>query len=66
VTDRLTGSEAVFGFAAWLTTRDEAVTFSAQHDAAPAAELVHEFCKANVLTDPREGWSDQVIRPVKP
>ena len=53
----LSASEALFGFMAWLTTREEPVTFSSQHDASKAAELVGLFCKANGLEDPREGWT---------
>lgn len=33
-------SEALFGFAGWLTSRDEVVTLSSRHDAAIAAQLV--------------------------
>ena len=40
VTDRADGA---LDFAAWLTTRDEAVTLSATHDAARIAELVKEW-----------------------
>ncbi len=36
--------EALFGFAAWLTTRDEPVTFSSRHDAGEAVRLIREFC----------------------
>jgi len=52
----LSASEALFGFAAWLTTREDAVTFTANHDAAIAAELVSEFCSLHALADPRDGW----------
>ncbi len=55
-TDKLTASEAVYGFAGWLTTRAEKTVMSASDDAAPIAELVDEFCKKHSLTDPREGW----------
>ena len=47
-------SEAVFGFAAWLTTRRKPVLLGAEHDAAPAAELADQWCKANHLPEPRE------------
>ncbi len=61
----LSGSEALFGFAAWLTCRDEAVTASAKHDAAIWAELVGEFCKTNHLHEPREQWETLLTHPVK-
>ena len=64
--DEMTGSEAIFGFVACLTTRESEVTFSAYHDATPAAELVDEFCKLNKLTEPRKGWTDLLIHPVIP
>lgn len=47
-------SEAIYGFVAWLTKLEESVTFSANHDAALAAELASEFCEANGLPDPVE------------
>ncbi len=61
---QLSGSEALFGFAAWLTCRDEAVTASAKHDAAVWAELVDEFCKTNHLAEPREQWDTLLTHPV--
>jgi len=60
---QLSGSEAVYGFSAWLTCRDEAVTASAKHDAAIWAELVDDFCKINHLTEPREMWDQLLIHP---
>ncbi|MCE3234023.1 MAG: hypothetical protein K0Q50_203 [Vampirovibrio sp.] len=54
MSERVTASEALYGFAAWLTSRARPVTFSANHDAAPAADLVAEYVKANTLPDPRE------------
>ncbi len=62
--NEMTGSEAVYGFMAWLTTREAEETFSAHHDAAPAAELVAEFCKVNNLTEPRDDWTDRLTHPV--
>ncbi len=61
--NEMTGSETLFGFVAWLTTRDTEATFSALHDAAPAADLVSEFCKANNLTAPRDDWTDRLNYP---
>ena len=54
--DKLTAAEALYGFAAWLTGRKEPVTFGAERDAAIAAELVDEFCKAHDLDEPRENY----------
>lgn len=55
-------SEALFAFVAWLTCRDQAVTFGARHDAAPAADLVAAFCASQGFAEPTEGWEKQ-LRP---
>jgi hypothetical protein len=60
---KLSGSEAVYGFCAWLTTRDKSITMSAKHNSAPIAELIKEFCQVNSLTKPREGWEKSLIHP---
>ena len=57
----LSGSEAVYAFAGWLTVRDEAVTMSAVHDAAGPAALVSEFNNRQGLADPRPDWDKGVI-----
>ena len=59
----MTPSEALFGFMAWLTTREKPVTLSANHDAGVAADLVGEFCKANNLDEPRDNWTDYLTMP---
>jgi len=59
----LNSSEAVYGFAAWLTTRKEVTTMSTQHDSAPISELVKEFCEVNGLPDVSEAWPDELIHP---
>lgn len=52
--EKITATEALFGFAGWLTCRDEPVTLSREHDAARMAELVGEYIKANDLPGVRE------------
>lgn len=61
----LNGAEAVYGFAAWLTTRTEAVgPFGASHNAAQAAELCNEFCLANNLHIHRRSiWYRILVHP---
>lgn len=59
----LSGSEAVYGFLAWLMCRDTSVTFSAVHNATEAAKLAEEFCEVNSLPDPRENWTKYLTRP---
>jgi hypothetical protein len=51
---KVSPSEALYMFGAWLTTREEKVTFSHKHDASKMADLISEFCKANNLDEPRE------------
>ena len=65
--EQITASEAVFGFAAWLTSHRESVTIGSNHDASIIADLVAEWCKANELDDPREGiFPDNIIQPRPP
>ena len=61
--DGLSGSEAVYGLLAWLTCRDEAVTFSAKHNANIAAELAKQFCEENNLAEPRDDYHTRLIHP---
>ncbi len=56
-------SEALYGFVGWLTSREEPVTFSEKHDAAPAADLVAQFCITNKLREPRENWTKNLTHP---
>jgi len=63
MSDKLTASEAIYGFAGWLTTRDEEVTASAKHDACVWAKLAETFCEENNLEMPRDGWENNLIHP---
>jgi len=56
-------SEVLFGFAAWLTGRDERICFSARDNAAPAAEVVAEFIKANGWDSPRDNFPERLVYP---
>lgn len=55
--DRLSPSEAVYAFAAWLTSRVETLRAGLAHDAAPMARLVEQFCRSQSLSPPRAGWT---------
>lgn len=55
---QLSPSEAVLCFAAWLTTRPEAVTFGETHNASRAAELVQEFNLSQDFAVPRDNFTD--------
>jgi len=59
----LTGSESIFGFCAWLTTRKEKTVMSSADDAAPIVELITKFLKVNNLEDPRENYTDYLTMP---
>lgn len=60
---KLAPSEALYGFAGWITTREDTVIASASHDAAIWAELVDAFIKENKLDQPRDGWENNLIHP---
>ena len=62
----LSGAEAVIAFAGWLTTRKDPITFSTAHDSAGPCSLAKEFCKAQGLADPREGWTKFMYDMVAP
>ena len=53
--EKITASEALFGFMDWITARQEVLTISAAHDASVVADLVDRWCKVNNIHSPREG-----------
>ena len=57
----LSPSEALYGFAAWITTRKEQVVASSKDDAAVWARLVSEFCETNSLASPRDNQPDFIM-----
>lgn len=60
---RPTPAEALFAFMGWLTSRSEiAGPFSEVHPAAPAADLVSEFCQSQGWTGPDGDWT-QKLKP---
>lgn len=61
--DNLSASEALYGFMAWLTSREKSITVSGRHDTAEPAELVDTFCKANNLADPKDDFAQRLIHP---
>ena len=61
---RLTGSEALYGFGAWLTTRRDPVgPFSGHHPTTPMSDLLREFCKVNRLGKVRKSWPENLVIP---
>ena len=56
-------SEALYGFGGWLTSRDERTIMSAKDNASDTAERIKEFCEANNLTEPADGWDKRLVHP---
>ncbi|KKL70064.1 hypothetical protein LCGC14_2108630 [marine sediment metagenome] len=63
MSDKISASEALFGFMGWLTTRDETLMIGAQHECSPVADVVKEFCDANSLEEPRDNWHHHFVHP---
>jgi len=61
--DKLTASEAIYGFCAWLTGRNEKTVMSATDNAGSIACLVRRFCEVNKLAEPRKDWTTNLIHP---
>ena len=61
--NKLTGSEALYGFMAWLTTQQVETTVGSSQDCAPIVELIDTFCKTNGLSEPRENWTEFLTHP---
>lgn len=59
----LSASEALFGFAAWLSGRKESIKIGADYEMPPLPQLIGEFCKVNELPEPREGWAENLTHP---
>lgn len=53
--ERIIASEAVFGFAAWLTTRQVPITIGAPQDCGAVCDLVKAWLTANGLPGVRDG-----------
>ena len=62
--EALSPSEAVFGFASWLTSRKGLVKLGSHEEAGPVVELVGEFVEKQGLDEPREGWEKDLV-PMK-
>ena len=64
--DVLTGSEAVFGFCAWLTSQQAHTHMGSSLDAAVIVQLIGAFNEANNLAEPRENYTDYLTMPEDP
>ena len=61
--EKLSASEAVYGFAAWLTCRKEKTVMSNRNVCGDIAILVDKFIKANQLRKPRNHWGRYLHAP---
>ena len=59
----LTGSEAVYGFCAWLTIRQERTVMGASELVPPIPDLIQGFCELNGLVEPRDNYTDYLTLP---
>ncbi len=55
----LNSHEILYAFAGWLTSRDEVLTMSSHHDAAPAAEAVAAFARSQELPPVRDDFAQR-------
>jgi hypothetical protein len=60
---QLTPSEALFGFCAWLTSREPVTIMSSVHDCSHVATLIDKFCEVNRLEMPEPGWIEGLTHP---
>jgi hypothetical protein len=60
---KMNASEALFGFAAWLSTRDKVTKLGAKEECGCLAEMVTEFIRVNSLPEVRERWTDNLEFP---
>lgn len=61
--EKLSASEALFGFVAWLTTREETTEMSSRHDCAGLPDLVVQFCETNNLEEPGGDFPANLTHP---
>jgi hypothetical protein len=60
---RVSPSEAVFAFAAWLTCRPGTLNVGSRHDAGRMAELAGEYIRSQSWSQPRNGVFPHNIEP---
>lgn len=63
VREELSGSEAIYGFAGWLTTQDKKTIMGSHYDCALIADKIEKFIEANDLEDPEDHWEDELNHP---
>lgn len=61
--EKLTASEALYGFCGWLTTQEDITELGSEKDCALIAQKIEKFCTTNGLEDPRVGWNKILKHP---
>lgn len=61
--DKLSGSEAIYGFVSWLSTRKEEIKIGSHNVVPPLPELIQLFCDTNNLDKPQERWVKNLTHP---
>jgi len=56
-------SEAISGFAAWLSTRKEQTVFGSYHNSSLICPLIREFCDANNLPEVTDSYPENIKMP---
>jgi hypothetical protein len=59
----MTPTEAIYGFAAWLTCHPEGITVGASHEAGVVAQRCKEWCEANNLPDVTDAYPKNIVHP---
>lgn len=61
----LNRTEVLFGFVAFLTTREDAITFGSSHLTPPCMDVMKVFMEANDIdiNDISSEWPDNLIMP---
>lgn len=60
----INAKEALYGFAAWLSTRPEAVTLSSKHIPSDVVDLIEVWADVNCLPPIREDkYPDNITQP---
>ena len=58
----VTAADAVFGFAAWLTTRQETLTIGARHACPAVIDVVAKWLEGQGLGTPSEHYPNNIVR----
>jgi len=61
--NELNSSEAIMAFLAWLTTRENSVTFGANEECSVAVELFTEFTDHNNMPEVRDNYTNNFTMP---